>query len=172
MSRVFSFRDLRVIPALSKCNEIQLLHPSMDALVNSCLEQLGFDLKRPIQYLPSKHRDLQGKVAVGFRAVGEIAADDRNYITSKMCTLTERLVASASRDPSLARELCNLMGNSINLSDSDGGLGDDEGFPEELVEADHDNIAEEIRNLENLRDQIRGSQYDEAGALKLPGTYV
>lgn len=171
MSRVFSFRDLLLIPALSKFNEIQLLHPAMDETVNSFLAQLGFDLNHAILYVPAKHRDLQGKVSVGFRAVGEIAADDREYITSKLCTITERLVASAKTDPSLCRELCQLMGNSINLSDGDGP-SDESDYPDDLVEKDFDNVASEIRNLEKLRDQIRGTPYDEAGALKLPGTYA
>jgi hypothetical protein len=62
------------------------------------------------------------------------------------------------------------MGNSINLSDGDGP-GDGETYPDELVEKDFDNVTTEIRNLENIRDQIRGAPHDEAGALKLPGTY-
>lgn len=169
MSRVFSFRDLLRIPALSELNEIQLLHPAMDSTVNAYLAQLGFDLNHAILYVPAKHRDLSGKVAVGFRAVGEIS-DNREFLTSRLCTITERLVASANKDPSLCRELCNLMGNSINLSDGDGPA-DEQDYPDDLVEQDFDNVASEIRNLEKLRDQIRGTPYDEAGALKLPGTY-
>lgn len=170
MSRVFSFRDLLLIPALAKFNEIQLLHPAMDETVNSFLVQLGFDLNHAILYVPAKHRDLQGKVAIGFRAVGEIS-DDRTFLTSRLCTITERLVAAAAKDPSLCRELCQLMGNSINLSDGDGP-NDENNYPDDLVESDFDNVASEIRNLEKLRDQIRGTPYDEAGALKLPGTYA
>lgn len=170
MSRVFSFRDLLRIPALSGLNEIQLLHPAMDSTVNAYLRELGFDLKQAILYVPSKHRDLSGKVAVGFRAIGEIS-DNREFLTSRLCTITERLLAAAEKDPSLCRELCNLMGNSINLGDGDTS-SEDEDFPEELVETDYDEIATEIRNLENLRDTIRGTPYDEAGALKLPGTYA
>lgn len=170
MSRVFSFRDLLRIPALSELNEIQLLHPAMDTIVNGFLSQLGFDLNQAILYVPAKHRDLQGKVSVGFRAVGEIS-DDRGFLTSKLCTITERLLAAANQDPSLCRELCQLMGNSINLGDGGDG-SESEDYPDEMVEPDYDSISSEIRNLENLRDQIRGTPHDEAGALKLPGTYV
>lgn len=170
MSRVFSFRDLLRIPALSGLNEIQLLHPAMDSTVNAYLRELGFDLNHAILYVPAKHRDLSGKVAVGFRAVGEIS-DNRAFITSPLCTITERLLAAANKDPSLCRELCQLMGNSINLGDGEAS-SEEVDFPDELIEGDYNAVAGEIRNLENLRDQIRGTPYDEAGALKLPGTYV
>lgn len=169
MSRVFSFRDLLRIPALSEYNEIQLLHPEMDMTVNIFLRQLGFDLNHAILYVPAQHRDLSGKVAIGFRAVGEIS-DNREFLTSRLCTITERLVAAARKDPSLCRELCQMMGNSINLSDGDSP-GDGETYPDELVEETFDSVATEIRNLENIRDTIRGTPYDEAGALKLPGAY-
>lgn len=169
MSRSMSFRDLRLIPTLSKYNEIELLHPSLDAVINNCLGQLGFDLNYAVQYIPSKHRDIQGKVAVGFRAVGEIS-NDRAFINSPLCSLTERLVAAAQKDPSLTRELSQLMGNSINLTGEDSGEEAEE-FPIELVESDCDEVAKQILNLETIRDAIRGSAYNEDGSLKLPGTY-
>lgn len=171
MSRVFSFRDLRLIPELSKYNEIQLLHPSMDAVINAYLSQLGFDMNHAIFYVPAKHRDMQGKIDVGFRAIGEIS-DDRAFITSKLCTITERLVAASHTDPSLCKELSSLMGNSISYRDVEDNHDGEESYPEDLVEPDFDEVAQEILNLENLRDQIRGTPHDEAGALKLPGTYA
>lgn len=143
----------------------------MDDTVNAYLGQLGFDMTCAIQYIPAKHRDMQGKVAVGFRAVGEISAD-RNYITSKMCSITERLIAASYTDPSLCRELSSLMGNSITFKDSDDNHDGEESYPDHEVEADFKAVQDEIRNLENLCATIRGTPHDEAGALKLPGTYA
>lgn len=170
MSRIFSFRDLRRIPTLSNYNEIQLLHPAMDAVINNCLEQLGFSLNHAIQYIPANHRDLSGKVEVGFRAVGEIS-QNREFINSHLCTMTERLVAAAQVDPSLTRELCTLMGNSLNISGEDAGEESSD-FPDELVEPDYKNVVDQIAALERIRDEIRGTAYAEDGSLKLPGNYA
>lgn len=170
MSRVFSMRDLRLIPALSKFNEIELLQISNDALVNSYLRQLGFNISRAILYTPAKHRDLQGNVGVGFRAVGEISRD-RSFLTSSLCTTTERLVAASYYDMSLTKELAKLLGNSVDLR---SGVGDEEdsSFPAELIEPDYEEVAFEILALEKIRDSIRGTPHNDAGALKTPGEYA
>jgi hypothetical protein len=168
LSRSFSFRDLLLIPALSRYNEIELLHPVLDPLVNSYLGQLGFNMGCAIQYIPSKHRDMQDNVAVGFRACGEISTD-RDFINSPLCSITERMIAAYQVDPGLAKELANLMGNSISFKDTEyDGDTEEEDFPEELVEADYEDVANQIRELEKIRDQIRGYPYDEYGSLKLP----
>lgn len=169
MSRSMSFRDLRLIPTLKRYNEVELLHPSLDSVVNNCLSQIGFDMRYPIEYIPSKHRDLRGNVAVGFRAVGEVS-NDRAFINSSLCSLTERLIAAAQTDASLAREMCFLMGNNINISGEDPGEESDD-FPPESVESDCDVVTLQIKSLEQIRDVIRGSQYGEDGSLKLPGLY-
>jgi len=170
MSRVFSFRDLRLIPELSKYRELDLLHPRLDPLVNKYLGQLGFDMDYAILYVPAKHRDMQGNVGVGFRAVGEISIN-RSFINSSMCSLIERLIAASYTDPSLTRELCQLMGNSISFKNTEGESMDESDFPDELIEPDYDEVTREILMLENLRDSIRGPMHDEAGSLKLPGAY-
>lgn len=168
MSRVISFRDLRLIPELSQFNEIELLHPVNDGRVAKYLEQLGFNTSAPVEYLPSKHRDIQGNVAVGFRAVGVIDTSS-TFLGSHMATMEDRIMATFFKDPSLARELAQMLNTGINFSDD--ALFDDEGeeFPEELIEPDFEEKAAEIKALEDLRDTIRGPMYNEAGAVK---TYV
>lgn len=169
MSRVFSFRDLQRIPALSGLTEFQLLSIEYDDLVNQHLAELGFDITKAILYVPAKHRDLSGKVAVGYRAVGDIS-QDRTYLNSSMCLPIERLIAASKTDMSLTRELAKLMGSNVDLRD-DGVVEEPEDFPEELCESDADNVAYEILILENMRDQVRGSPYNEQGALKTPQEY-
>lgn len=171
MSRVFSFRDLRLIPALSEYNEIELLHPSMDEKMNHFLGQLGFDLDYAILYVPAKHRDMQGKVGVGFRAVGEISIN-RAFITSPLCSITERLIAASYTDPSLTRELCQLMGNSISFKGSEADDTLHEDWPEDLYEPDYEEVTQQIKTLEDLRDQIRGPMHNEYGSLKTPREYA
>lgn len=171
MSRVFSFRDLQRIPALSSLTEIQLLAIERDDLVNQYLGQLGFDLNKAILYVPAKHRDLAGKVAIGYRAVGDIDPHDREFLNSSLCLPIERLVAASKTDLSLTRELAKLMGSTVELKD-DHAVEDDDGYPDELIEEDCDSVQEEILMLENIRDMIRGSPYNEHGALKTPREYL
>lgn len=166
MSRVMSFRDLKIIPELSKYNEVQLLHPSMDETMAKYLGQLGFDLDYAIQYIPANHRDMQGKTGIGFRAVGEISIN-RAWVTSSLCDATERMIAAFHTDPGLARELAALMGNSISFKDEH-----DEAFEDNYdgdIEADYEEKSDEIKSLIAIRDQIRGNPYDESGSLKLLG---
>lgn len=171
MSRVFSFRDLQRIPALSNLTEIQLLAIERDDLINSYLGKLGFDLNKAILYSPAKHRDLSGKVGVGFRAVGDINPNNREFLNSKLCQPIERLVAASKYDMSLTRELAKLMGSTVELKD-DQAVEEDDGFPDELIEEDYDAVEAEILVLENIRDMIRGSPYNEHGALKTPSEYI
>lgn len=165
--RTFSFRDLRLIPELGQYNEIYLLRPCMDRLMFDALAQLGFDMARPIQYVPTKHRDLQKKVAVGFQAVGYVT-QDRAFLKSPLCTIEERLIAASYIDMSLARELANLMGSSSAFNAIPTGDTEDPDFPDELIEPDYEQVKQEILTLEKIRDQVRTNQYNEFGALKSP----
>src|ERR1700741_2477056 len=117
MSRVFSFRDLQRIPALSGLTETQLLAIERDDLINSYLAQLGFDTNKAILYVPAKHRDLAGKAAMGYRAVGEIDPHNRTFLNSSLCLPIERLIAASKTDMSLTRELAKLMGSNVDLRD-------------------------------------------------------
>lgn len=172
MSRVISFRDLRVIPELAQYNEVELLHPSRDKMMAKYLEQLGFNTDAPVQYIPNKHRDMQGNVGVGFRAVGTIAVGSE-FLESRMATMEDRILATYFTDPSLARELAQMMNTGISFSDGDDNslLDDEDEFPEELTEPDFPEVEAALKELEQLRDSIRGSMYNESGAPKTYGEY-
>ena len=172
MSRIFSFRDLRLIPEIGEFNEIELLHPKHDDLVNHYLFMLGFNLMSPVLYVPAKHRDLRNHVAVGFRAVGSLSRG-RAFLNSKLCTTTERLIAASKQDMSLTVELAKLMGNSCSLGNpyESESLFAEQQFPSEMVESDYDDVKAEILSLEKIRDMIRGSPYNEYGGLKTPDEY-
>lgn len=168
MSRVVSFRDLLVCSKLAHIkNEIELLHVENDDLMSSILSAIGFDTDYPVTYIPAKHRCMQNKVAVGFMAVGEISLN-RAFVSSNICTPTERMIASSYTDPSLTRELARLAGNHVNFKSllEDEAEGDGDELPEDMLEPDRDVVAAQIRSLADLRDHIRGSMYNEAGDLK------
>lgn len=173
MSRVISFRDLMVCTKLSHIrNEVELLEIKNDDLVASILAQVGFDIDYPVAYVPSKHRDMQNRVAVGFMAVGEISLN-RAFVSSSICTPTERMIASSYTDPSLTYELAKLAGNHVNykslLEDEAEDTGDE--LPEDMLEQDRDIVAAQIKVLTDLRDLIRGNMYNDAGDLKTYDEY-
>lgn len=174
MSRVLSFRDLQRIPALSHLREPDMLSIANDALINSYLAVLGFNINASILYEPAKHRDMTNKVGVGYRAVGTIT-QDRTYLNSPMCTPIERMIAASQTDMSLTRELAKLAGTNSHsdLTDSRAASSGGEGGQEfDYTEPDCDDIAKQIQYLIELRDTIRGCPYNEYGSLKTPQEYV
>jgi hypothetical protein len=153
-------------------NEIELLDIKNDGIMSDILSKIGFDVEYPIQYVPVKHRDMQNNVAVGFMAIGDISIN-RAFINSFMCSTIERMIAASYRDPSLTRELGSLMGHHVNyrsLLDDDADF-DGEELPDDMLEPDRHEVAAQIKMLSELRDSIRGSQYNEAGDLKCYGEY-
>lgn len=165
MSRVLSMRDILKIPELSKYNEVELINPDMDKILKPWLWQLGYDTEYEWEYIPSKHRDLTGKVAIGFQVSGEISLR-REFINSPMCNTTERIAATGYHDPSLTRELSSMQGSKVDynhLSEVDGDEEDEfgdtlvlKGPDKEGVEEDYEWVSLQIRQLEVLRDTIRG----------------
>lgn len=175
MSRVMSFRDLLLVPALSHLNEIEMLYPYNDSLINSVLDQLGFNINAAILYVPANHRDIRNKTGVGFRAVGEIT-QDRSFLNSSLCTPVDRAISASFSDMSLAKEMAKLMGSSaVDFRNTavDGALDDYEpGASREYLEDDYEEVTSNISFLEHLRDDIRGTPYNSYGNLKTPKEYA
>ena len=172
MSRTISFRDLQLCTVFAGMNEIMMLDPSNDAAMASVLSKVGFDIDYPITYAPSKHRCMGNKVAVGYMAVGDISIN-RAFVNSYMCSTVERMIAASYSDPSLTRELGTLMGHHVNYRSllNDEAEWDGEELPENMLESDRHEVAMQIKQLEELRDSIRGSQYNDAGDLKCFSEY-
>lgn len=171
MSRVISFRDLRLIPELSQFNEVELLHPVNDARMAKYLEVLGFNTDAPVEYVPNNHRDMQGNVGVGFRAVGTINTASE-FLTTRMASMEDRLMATFFKDPSLARELAQMLNTGVNFNDDHLVFDDEDEAEEEYIEPDYEEVSAELKALEELRDSIRGSMYNEAGAQKTYAEYA
>lgn len=177
-----SFRDLLTCEELSHItNEVILMHPSNDVLVKSILVQIGFDVNKDILYEVAKHRDLKGHVAVGVIACGEYSTDPQY---KKYLDVTERIVVAAMSDASLGREMASLLGKKNTYKNIDdqwndgsrarpndvryysdeellalGFSGDSEEsdeFEGEYLEKDWEETLRAIKELEAVRDLIRG----------------
>lgn len=170
MSRVISFRDLQRIPELSNFSEAEMLRPSMDEQIKTYLAALGFDVRKPIFYVPAVHRDLSGWVELGFYATGEVN-NDPSYLKHPMCPAIERLVATARKDLGLAFILSRMMGCGVDLTD-EGLEEEDSNLPDEYYEPDAQEVSDAIQLLAHYRDSVRGNPHnEETGALKTLDEY-
>ena len=139
-----SFRDVLKASWLTQYNEIDLLSIDRDEDVNRVLTELGFDCEYPLNYFPAKHRDLSGKIAVGFMVSGEVQCN-RKHLTSVFADLTDILISSAYIDPSLTRELADLSGLSRNYDGyNDCNIPDYDTeriiIPENQLEEDYEDV--------------------------------
>jgi hypothetical protein len=153
-----SFRDMQLAKELEGLNEVQMLHPDNDELMKYVLSQCGIDTDYDIEYIPSLHRDMQGKVAVGFQAVGELNIN-RNVLNSVVCDVTDKLVAAGMQDPSLARELAGMMCSKADyrhLNEDIEDIASYDDYDEQEYEDDYVWTSSQIKQLEMIRDQIRG----------------
>ena len=167
MSRTISFRDLKVVPELQGFNEIEMLHPKMDGIIYNILDNIGFDVQYAVQYFAANHRDLKGKVAVGFMATGEININ-RKHMNAVYTDNMTRLAASSYTDRSLTVELANLSGTVLDFK-AFNEAGIEEGgkeLYEGLIEENWKEVKAEINMLNGLRDRIRGPLYNAAGSPK------
>lgn len=167
MSRVFSFRDLiRVVPQFQGKSEYDLIRPEMDEAVHDVLADLGFSMRHAITYVPALHRDLTGRVAVGFMARGALNHYARSYLSSPLCDPIELLIAAAKRDPSMAAELAKMLGGKHCL-DNDCAI-DKEPPYDGKVEPDYEDNLLMIQGLTQLRDFIRGNEMLDDGTMQTP----
>lgn len=173
--KAISVYDLKLIPELKHLTYFDMVHPDNDKIVNPFLAEMGFDLDYPLIYTVSQHRTLQNTVEIGYVIRGEVNIS-RAHLMGPWATLYDRMVAAAYTDPSLCVALCQQMNTSLDYtafssrgSNSPGTPS--ENFPEELCNPNEGEILAQIRELEELLFQIRGSQYKEDGSLKMPIDY-
>lgn len=167
--RSISCRDILVAEELSHIkNEIELLNPDNDELVKSVLTQVGFDVRHGIQYIPSLHRDMQNKVAVGFMAIGEYNTDPKY---KQFMDTFDRVVIAGMQDASLGREMANMMGQQFQFNNDPEAdakeyseaelkaMGFTSGNEDEYVDdspEESDRISREIEQLKMICASIRG----------------
>lgn len=171
--KTISFQDILKVSWLQGYNEIDLLSIQMDKEVDRVLDEIGIDTEYPIIYYPCKHRTLDNKIVLGFMACGEVSCNYKHY-QSKYFDATDRLVATMYRDIDYAKELAEMLGrNSSFLAqavDLEGYIADEENNvpPED----DYELVSIQIKQLEELRDRIRGPLYNEAGNPKTREEYL
>ena len=161
MCKSISMRDvLKCLEYVGKgkYNEVTLLNKENDPIVIPILHELGIDVRKSIHIMAVKHRDLQDNVGIGYRYYGTIRTD-RQWINSPLCDLTERVAISAFTDLSLTRELCGLMGKTIDVSTMDGAYTmDDEMNSTDFIVETYEADKKLIDELNAVAKMVRGDE--------------
>jgi len=168
MSKSVGMRDILKIPAFASMNERDLLDPKYDKHVWPYLYELGVDTEYGVEIDVNDYRDLNDKIGIGYRYVGEIRCDAA-FRKSPFCTATDRLVITSYHDRSLTQELAGIMSQGTMTFDADG---DDEAFLEEHIETSFGENTQQISVLKQMLYNVRGSQRNASGALKMPHEYL
>ena len=115
--RATSLRDIMLADSLKHIkSEVLLINPANDSLVSKVLEQIGYDIKQPWEYVPSKHRCMGNKISVGFMVVGEYSRDPKHR---HFLDTTDRVIVAGMGDASLAREMSALQGRKNTYKGDD-----------------------------------------------------
>jgi hypothetical protein len=182
--RATSLRDILLADSLSHItNEVLLIHPSNDKLVAEVLEQIGYDITQPWEYVPSKHRSMDQKIAIGYMVVGEFSRkrEHRHFLDAN-----DLIVLAGMSDASLGRELSEMSGRRNTYKNNDETentrhkpgdvryysdeellelgytMGSDEDdvdpYERDYIESDWEENLRAIKVLEDIRDAVRGKQ--------------
>jgi hypothetical protein len=173
--KAISVFDLRLVPSLAHLNHFEMCSATNDHLILPVLEEMGWDISKPLQYTVSQHRTLQNTIEVGFVIRGEIS-HERKHLSGVWADCYDKISCAAETDRSLCVEMAALMGASLNYdafhtSREMSPNGKPLPFPAELSNPDESVISEQIKQLEGLLLFIRGDQYGKNGAHKTPQEY-
>lgn len=158
MSKNISVTDLKLIPELSGLRMLDFIDPKNDSLIAPFLKILGFDLDYPIQFIPSQHRNMQGKVVIAYMISGEVECNS-SFLTSEWASVEDKMIAAGYKDLGLAEDMANSL-----TTGRDYGSDSMEGFPPELANPDENGILQQIEVLENLLLLARGSPFKQDGS--------
>lgn len=156
-----SVTDLMLIPELSHLRMVEFIDPKHDVLIAPFLKVLGFDLEYPVHFLPCQHRNLQGKVVIGYTIAGEVECN-ASFLASEWATSEDRIIAAGYRDLSLAGEMCQAL--TAGRSYSDGGASAEEVLAPDQTNPDEAVITQQIQILADLLLLVRGTPFKQDGS--------
>lgn len=163
--KTISVRDLLLLPELSHLNEFSLIDPNNDELVKTYLHELGFDLAQPVEYIPCKHRTLQGKVVVSYLLSGELNMSEE-FLSSSFATQEDREFAREFREIESGMRLqeeheeeeCHAFVSERKKRES--------ALPFDQLESDSSAIEEIIASLAESLLSLRGDPFKSNGSRK------
>ncbi len=133
--------------------ELFLISREQEELVKPILFALGIDVRFPLSVDVVKHRDLNNNVAIGYRFVGDIRKD-REYAEGPLCDIMERISIASWKDPSLGRDMANIMGMRVKFEEGSSWV--DHGEKSDDVVPTYEEESLLIKELQEIARSIRG----------------
>jgi hypothetical protein len=157
--KVISVTDLQLVPELSHLRQMDFIDPANTELLRPVLKTLGFDLEYPVQFIPSQHRNLQGKVVISYQIVGDVEINE-SFLSSEWATAEDRMIAAGYRDVGLAADLAA----SMTIGRDYEGESKGEALAPDQLNPDADIISAQIKVLEDALLLVRGDPFKEDGS--------
>lgn len=162
---VLSCSDLLKLGDFAGMNEVSLIHPENDEKVLNHARTAGMDICGGYAYEASQHKNMFGKVVVGYRLIGELRSDaafrSNPFYTTEVGTLSH-----LRRDVSLTQEMVKLSGGNFSYGKNVEEDAESEREYESMYEENWQAIECEITVLNQLAFDTRGSSYGANGGLK------
>ena len=160
--RVFSVYDLMLIPELSHLRMMDFIDTANHNLLTPFLIELGYDMEYAVEFIPSQHRTLSGKVVVGYQVVGDVQIN-AEFLHSSWCTAEDRTIAAGYRDVGLAAD----MAASLTTCREYGVDGELEAFDPSQANENEKELLAQIEVLQQLVEHVRGNPYKSDGSRKV-----
>lgn len=153
-----SATDLILFPELSHLRMLDVIDPKNTELISPFLKRIGIDLDYPVQFVPSQHRNMQGKTVIAYMVVGELECNS-SFLNSEWATVEDRIIAAGYHDLGKAQDMAQAL---VSARDYESGVQD--GFPPDLANPDEDEILMQIKVLADLLLSVRGTPFKQDGS--------
>jgi hypothetical protein len=166
-----SCSDILKLDDFAGMNEIQLIHPDNDEKVLNHARTAGMDICGGYEYSASQHKNMAGKVVVGYRLIGELT-NTPTFRSSPFCTSEIRTLSHLRRDVSLTQEMVKLSGGCFSYGKSVEEDAESDREYESMYEPNWQVLEQQINLLNQIAVDIRGTPYGANGGLKTWYEYV
>lgn len=171
MNKVISCSDLLLADSFKGWTQFDLVDLRNINAVNAVLSELGFDTNKPIFVYAANHRNMQGRVQVGYLFVGNLLPTREN-INGAYATIHDTYAAYSETDEDFYKEIMALSTCSPSYS-VDAAL--DDKIPERVDQeqrVEEQRILSEIKQLEEILKLARGDQRKDDGTIKCAEDYT
>jgi hypothetical protein len=162
---VLSVSDLLKLNDFAGMNEVQLIHPDNDEKVLNHARTAGMDITGGYEYSASQHKNMAGKIVVGYRLIGELT-NTPSFRASPFCTSEVRTLSHLRRDVSLTQEMVKLSGGCFSYGKNVEEDAESDREYESMYEENWQVLEQQINLLNQIAKEIRGTPYGANGGLK------
>ena len=175
--KTISITDLVLVPGLSRMSSLEMIRPENDALLAPVLAVMGFDLSKPVEYVPCRHRNLRNTVVIDYLISGELDMSPE-FLRSEWATDEDRKFAREYAEEEAARIAKYVKEEKVYVGDEEKGfesLYDNtvrrkvEPLTPEQLEAGGHRAGAAIESLARRLLEIRGTPFRNNGSRRLLG---